>query len=193
MIRRSFRATVVLAMPAVASLVLLPSAGCAGRMAAGALARKAVSSSSDGAREVRHETMADAHAAFYSALNGVCMGSADGMETVWSHGTDASDFGPDGRSHLGWNAVIEQFRKEAAMKMGGTVTCEDVRMVEGDSFGFTTCTEVGKGMVIDGKPTELRFRSTNVFRKESGGWKLVHHHTDRAASMAGGAGPTTGR
>ena len=185
--------------PCIAALVacaLLGSVsvpGCAGRMAAGALARKAVSSSSDGAREVRHETMADAHAAFYSALNGVCMGSAEGMETVWSHGTDASDFGPDGRSHLGWNAVIEQFRKEAAMKMGGTVTCEDVRMVEGAAFGFTTCTEVGKGMVIDGKPTELRFRSTNVFRRESNGWKLVHHHTDRAASMAGASGAVNGR
>jgi ribosomal protein S18 acetylase RimI-like enzyme len=82
-------------------------------MAARQMARKALTSD-DSAREVRHATMADAHAACYSALNGVCTGSADGMETVWSHGTDVSDFGPDGRSHLGWNAVIDQFRKEGA-------------------------------------------------------------------------------
>ena len=189
MLSRSCTAAVV----AAALLGSMSAPGCAGRMVAGGIARKAVSASSDGAREVRYETMADAHAAFYSALNGVCLGSADGMETVWSHGTDASDFGPDGRSHLGWNAVIEQFRKEAAMKMGGTVTCEGVRMVEGEAFGFTTCTEAGKGMVIDGKPAELRFRSTNVFRKESNGWKLVHHHTDLAAPMADGAGAAKGR
>jgi ketosteroid isomerase-like protein len=39
-------------------------------------------------------------------------------------------------------------------------------------------------MVINGKPTALRFRSTNVFRKEGAGWRLVHHHTDQAAPMA---------
>ena len=60
--------------------------------------------------------------------------------------------------------------------------------VEGDGFGFTTCTEVGTGMVINGKPTALRFRSTNVFRKEGAGWRLVHHHTDQAAPMAGASG-----
>jgi ketosteroid isomerase-like protein len=177
------------ALALAASTVFLCAigSGCAGRMAAGHMARKALTAD-DSAREVRHATMADAHAAFYSALNGVCTGSADGMETVWSHGTDVSDFGPDGRSHLGWNAVIEQFRKEAAMKMGGTVTCVDVRMVEGDGFGFTTCTEVGTGMVINGKPTALRFRSTNVFRKEGAGWRLVHHHTDQAAPMVAPSG-----
>jgi ketosteroid isomerase-like protein len=43
-------------------------------------------------------------------------------------------------------------------------------------------------MVINGKPTALRFRSTNVFRKEGAGWRLVHHHTDQAAPMAGASG-----
>jgi ketosteroid isomerase-like protein len=32
--------------------------------------------------------------------------------------------------------------------------------------------------MIDGKVVELRFRSTNVFRKEGDAWKMVHHHTD---------------
>lgn len=69
------------------------------------------------------------------------------------------------------------------MKMGGTVACEGLRVVEGPDYGITTCTEVGRGMMIDGKPAELRFRSTNVFRKEGDCWRMVHHHTDRAAPM----------
>ena len=43
-------------------------------------------------------------------------------------------------------------------------------------------------VVINGKPTALRFRSTNVFRKEGAGWRLVHHHADQAAPMAAPSG-----
>jgi len=79
--------------------------------------------------------------------------------------------------------------------MGGNVTCADMVVTvdtDGDT-GYITCVEVGSNMTIDGKTTQVKFRSTNIYRMEDGKWKLVHHHTDVApvmkesASNAGGA------
>jgi len=178
----ALRPILVLGTSAVlVSLLALP--GCAGRMAAGRIAQRVAKGNQSDPAAAEYRTLMDAHNAFYAAINQVCAGDAAPMAAVWSHENDVSDFGPDGQMHLGWNAVDAQFRKEAAMKLGGTVACEGLRVVEGSDYGVTTCTEVGRGMMIDGKPAELRFRSTNVFRKEGDCWRMVHHHTDRSALM----------
>ncbi|MBM4098502.1 MAG: nuclear transport factor 2 family protein [Planctomycetes bacterium] len=178
----ALRPILVLGTSAVlVSLLALP--GCAGRMAAGRIAQRVAKGNQSDPAAAEYRTLMDAHNAFYAAINQVCAGDAAPMAAVWSHENDVSDFGPDGQMHLGWNAVDAQFRKEAAMKLGGTVACEGLRVVEGSDYGVTTCTEVGRGMMIDGKPAELRFRSTNVFRKEGDCWRMVHHHTDRSAPM----------
>ena len=166
-----------------AAILLASASGCAGRMAAGHVARKALTQH-DGAREESYATMDEANMAFYAAINGVCAGNAQGMESVWSHAADVSDFGPDGKTNIGYDAVIARFRREAGMKMGGTVACTDMHTIAGDGFGVVTCVEVCTGSVIDGKPADMRFRATNVFRKEANGWKMVHHHTDLGAPLA---------
>lgn len=173
------------ALTVAASLLaaaLLPSAGCAGRLAAARVAHR-IADNAKTSTPAHHPNLMSAHNAFYTALNEMCAGSSDGMVNVWSQSPDATDFGPDGQMHVGWPAVEAQFRKEAAMKLGGTVSCQDLKVVQGDDFGITTCVEVGTGMKVDGKPAELRFRSTNVFRKEGDCWRLVHHHTDQSKPM----------
>jgi len=158
------------------------SSGCAARVVAMQAARKH-SSAETPAHTTTFATMADANKGFYAALNQMCAGNEVPMESVWAHTTDVSDFGPDGKMHVGWDAVRAQFQKEAAMKLSGTVTCENVHSIMGDTFGVVTCIEVGKGMMVDGKPADLRFRATNVYRKDTHGWKMVHHHTDQSAPM----------
>jgi len=32
--------------------------------------------------------------------------------------------------------------------------------------------------MIMGKPTVISHRVTNIYRREAGGWKMVHRHTD---------------
>lgn len=156
------------------------SAGCHGRVAAAAITHHVMNENKE---QKKLATLLQANDAFYSGLNDLCAGNADAVLAVWSHEADVSDFGPDGQKHVGWQAVEAQFRKEAGMKMGGSVSCEDVRFVEGTGWGISTCTEVGRGMIIGGKPVDVHFRSTNVFRKEGDEWKLVHHHTDPSVPM----------
>lgn len=191
---RSYRPIFALKVIAVLAGCALVSAsnGCAARVVAMQAARKhAAQQQETPAHVTTFATMADANKGFYAALNEMCKGNEVPMESVWAHTTDVSDFGPDGKMHIGWDAVRAQFQKEAAMKLSGTVTCENVHTIMGDTFGVVTCTEVGKGMMVDGKPADLRFRATNVYRKDSHGWKMVHHHTDQSAPMEASASVTS--
>jgi hypothetical protein len=45
--------------------------------------------------------------------------------------------------------------------------------------GLLVCIERTSGMTREGVALKLDIRSTTVFRKEKGHWRVVHHHTDR--------------
>lgn len=141
-------------------------------------------------RAARHSTrerddVYRAHQAFYRALNQNCAGNPEPMTLVWSHRDDVSDFGPDGLMHVGWVAVRDQFARESRMGLKGGVTAEQITLSRGEDWGVTACLEVSHGMMVDGKPADMTFRATNVFRKEDGEWKLVHHHTDLGQPLVG--------
>ena len=38
-------------------------------------------------------------------------------------------------------------------------------------------------LTLGGQPATGDIRVTNIYRRESGAWKIVHHHTDAAQSM----------
>lgn len=48
-------------------------------------------------------------------------------------------------------------------------------------MGYTVTDEIWQNRPVSGKPVEVRIRATNVFRKERGGWKMIHHQTDMFA------------
>jgi enoyl-CoA hydratase/carnithine racemase len=114
---------------ASALLIFAAAPGCAGRMAAGHMARKALTQH-DAAGAKHYATMDEANMAFYAALNAMCAGDAQGMESVWSHAADVSDFGPNGKTNFGFDAVMGRFRSEAGMKMGGTVAAQSGLSIE---------------------------------------------------------------
>ena len=120
---------------------------------------------------------------FYAALNAMFVGELAPMNAIWSHRDDVTDLGPFGGRLVGWVAVGAEFKKEAGMKLGGHVGCKDVVVHAGSDMGYTVCVEEGQNMSADGKPVVVSFRATNVFRRENGQWKLVHHHTDISAQL----------
>lgn len=126
----------------------------------------------------------DANGRFYEALNEMFIGNLEPMNAIWSHTEDVTDLGPFGGDRLaGWNAVSTEFKKEAAMKLGGKVVCKDLLVHAGTDMGYTVCVEEGENMSADGKPVIVKFRATNIFRLENGQWKLVHHHTDLSTPL----------
>ncbi|MBT4584753.1 MAG: SnoaL-like domain-containing protein [Phycisphaerae bacterium] len=126
--------------------------------------------------------------AFYSALNQMFVGNIAPMDKVWSHEDDVSQLGPMGGRIVGWALVGEEWNREASLHLGGKVVAEHLHVVAGPCMGYTVTDEVGQNMTAGGEPIEVRFRATNIFRKEKGGWKMVHHHTDLSSSLINATG-----
>ncbi len=173
---RSIRSITLFACSLIAATLVT---GCAARV----VHKIATSGDKKDEKTTPEQALRAANSQLYLAINMVLAGNAEMMDNVWSQKPDVSDFGPSADRIVGWKSVEAQFKKEAAMKMGGTLVCEDLTVTVGADMGFTTCMEVGSNQVIDGQPVNLRFRATNVFRLEKGEWKLVHHHTDPAPAM----------
>jgi ketosteroid isomerase-like protein len=118
-----------------------------------------------------------ANGTFYAALNAVFKGNLQPMKEIWSHADDVTYLGPDGSFRMGWQATLKDWEKQAARKLGGNVEPKQIRVTVGRDLAVVQNYEVGEN-VIDGKPTKVRIRATNLYRKEDGKWKMIGHHTD---------------
>src|SRR5688572_7064343 len=90
----------------------------------------------------------------YAALNAMFTGDLEPMISLWSHSDNITNMGPFGGRLTGWDAVHEEFIKEAAMKFGGRITCKDLHVYAGTDMGYTVCIEEGENMSADGKPIQ---------------------------------------
>ncbi|MFM1878672.1 MAG: hypothetical protein RLZZ241_1538 [Bacteroidota bacterium] len=120
---------------------------------------------------------------FYDALNIMFTGDVGPVNAVWSHEADITYMGPFGGMHSGWEQVGAEFANVAALKIGGSISCENLEVRVLGDVGYTLCVEAGENLDNEGNPVPVRHRATNVFRKENGVWKLVHHHTDISGQL----------
>ncbi len=130
------------------------------------------------ASEVDQKAVMKAVAQFYSALNTLFAGDVAPMKEVWSHADDVAYMGPGGGFQVGWDQVLENWKAQAAMKLGGKVEAADMRMTAGQDIAVTHNYEKGENTNARGEVQKVSIRATNVFRKESGQWKMIGHHTD---------------
>ena len=114
---------------------------------------------------------------FYAALNAMFEGNVEPMKAVWSHAEDVTYMGPDGKFTVGWDQVLADWESQAARKLGGTIRPDAIHVTVGQDLATVECYEVGEN-IIGGKPQPVSLRATDVFRKESGQWKMIGHHTD---------------
>ncbi len=124
------------------------------------------------------EAVEQATAQFYTSLNTMFTGDAGPMQEVWSHADDVTFMSPTGGFQVGWNAVRESWEAQAALKLGGKVEPNEMRVTVGSDLAFTQCYEKGNNLDAEGRTMEVSIRATNLFRKENGTWKMIGHHTD---------------
>ena len=115
---------------------------------------------------------------FYIALNSMFKGDLDLMKEVWSHADDVTYMGPGGGIKVGWDQVLASWETQAAMKLGGSVHAEDMRVTAGNEIAVSSNYSKGENIDAEGKPQTVSIRATNTFRKEDGKWKMIGHHTD---------------
>lgn len=119
--------------------------------------------------------------AFYEALNRMLNGDAGSMAEVWSHDA-ATTMHPVGGRETGWAEVRETWERVAGASSDGRVELADSHLTVAGDAAWESGTERGR-FSLGGNPVEVEVRVTNVYRRENGGWRIVHHHADRSPEM----------
>jgi ketosteroid isomerase-like protein len=119
---------------------------------------------------------------FYSALNRMLNGDASSLADIWFHSATVTTMHPIGGREVGWDQVRKSWEQVAQIATEGQVRLSDqLIQVDGD-LAYELGVEHGQ-FKLAGQPVTGDCRVANIYRRESGAWKIVHHHTDTAQSM----------
>ena len=119
---------------------------------------------------------------FYSALNHMATGDAGPMAQAWSHGATVTTMHPLGGRETGWGKVGPTWTEVAKIASGGQITLSDQHVHVAGDMAYEVGVEKGH-VTMGGRKVDLDHRVTNVYRREAGTWKIVHHHTDLSPAM----------
>jgi ketosteroid isomerase-like protein len=119
---------------------------------------------------------------FYAALNRMVKGDAGSLSEIWSHNADVTAMHPIGGRQVGWDKVRESFQQVAQIASEGKVKLEDQIIQATGDLAYELGVERGQA-TLAGQQVTLDQRVTNIYRRETGVWKIVHHHTDVSPAM----------
>ena len=119
---------------------------------------------------------------FYAALNRMGNGEKGAMSGTWSHGLTVTAMHPIGGRTTGWEAVRDSFDQVAGMASDAKIGLKDQFIQVHGDMAYELGVEHG-GFKMAGHHVSLEHRVTNIYKREAGGWKLIHHHTDTSPGM----------
>ena len=115
------------------------------------------------------EAVLHANEAFYAALNAK---DVEGMEAVWAQDVPIACIHPGWNVLVGREQVMESWRAILGNPAQPTVVSGGERVqVEGD-VAVVVCREMVAGAPL---------AATNIFVREAGRWRLLHHHSSAIA------------
>ena len=119
---------------------------------------------------------------FYTALNSMANGDASPMADVWSHDATVTTLHPIGGRQNGWDEVRGSFEGVAQLASDGRVDVRDQSIQVVGDLAYEVAVEYGQ-FTVAGERITVEHRVTNVYRRQDGVWKIVHHHTDISPPM----------
>ena len=119
---------------------------------------------------------------FYAGLNSMVGGDAGPLADIWSHSKDVTTMHPVGGREVGWDEVWKKWVDAAKVFTGGHVQLDERLIRVAGDFAYEVGIEKGVASVA-GNEFSMSCRVTNIYRKEAGAWKIVHHHADVSPSM----------
>ena len=128
-------------------------------------------------RPITEEEVFQASEQFYAALESFLNGDAKPMIEVWSHGPDVTGMHSAPGRQVGWEEVRAAWEQFASLTSDGKVTIHDLLVHVGGDLAYTIGTERAQA-TFGGEQVQFENRVTNIYRREAGGWKMVHHHID---------------
>lgn len=129
-----------------------------------------------------HDEVKAASAEFYAALSRMVTGQQGAMDAISSHSSTATAMHPIGGREVGWEAIRPVWNQVASLASGGEVTLADQLLSVAGDMAYEVGVERGHAMLA-GEMIAIDQRVTNIYRRENGAWKVVHHHTDLSPAM----------
>jgi ketosteroid isomerase-like protein len=130
------------------------------------------------------ETLRAASAYFYEAVNAVLRGDDAPMRVIWSHAADTTYCDPTGAIVGGWEALRAYWERAATLNRAAatriSASAELVALMVLGDLAYIIVREHVTVVQADGATTTMIARATNIYRRESGGWRLLHRHADAA-------------
>lgn len=118
----------------------------------------------------------------YAALDRMLNGDRASLTDIWSHSATVTAMHPIGGREVGWDRVRKSFEQVSQLTSKGQVRLSDqIIRVAGD-VAYELGVERAR-FTLAGPPVAGDCRVTNIYRRESGSWKVVHHHTDATPAM----------
>jgi len=130
----------------------------------------------------KEDEVRNASKQFYTALNRMLNGDAGPLKAIWSHGSSVTTMHPIGGRQVGWEEVWGAWDQVAKVASDGKVELKDQLIhVTGDA-----AYEIGVEQAqfkLAGQQVAGQIRVTNIYAREAGAWKIIHHHTDTVPAM----------
>jgi ketosteroid isomerase-like protein len=114
----------------------------------------------------------EANARFYRAFEAL---DIDEMDRVWAHGPHVKCVHPGWPLLTGWEAVRESWDTIFTNTEEMRFTLSNVSAAVGDDLAWVTCTENILSEVA-GRVSVTAILATNLFERDGGGWRMIHHH-----------------
>ncbi|HUA45344.1 MAG TPA: nuclear transport factor 2 family protein [Solirubrobacteraceae bacterium] len=95
---------------------------------------------------------------------------------LWSHSADASIMAAVGGYHVGFDEVSKLLRWVSQRLRSDTYSAQT--LLTHDGVDLAASVELEK-YTSSGDGQEMTLRVTHVYRKEDGGWKLLHRHAEQ--------------
>lgn len=119
---------------------------------------------------------------FYAGLNRMANGDAGPLADTWSHRADVTTMHPIGGRQVGWDAVRASFEQVAKTASDGKIELADQLIRTIGDVAYEVGVERGR-FNFAGQQVAIEHRVTNIYRREAGEWKMIHHHTDTSPAM----------
>lgn len=121
---------------------------------------------------------------FYTALSQMLSkGDAAPVTAVWSQRQQGSTMHPLGGREVGRDQILAAWEQAGPAFSGGRATVDDLVVVPlTEDVAYTIGTERFEGK-LGGESIRGEWRATNIYGREDGGWKIVHHHTDASPEL----------
>jgi len=121
---------------------------------------------------------------FYGALNQMLSrGDVGPVKAVWSQGQTGSTMHPTGGRQVGRDEILAEWEQAGPAFSDGRATADDLVVIPlAEDVAYTIGIERFEGKVA-GETLRGEWRDTNIYKREDGGWKMVHHHTDASPEL----------